>query len=100
MASARAKPADDVPRSEDAGASPGAPPATIARRDAAQIRLEAEAVRRILKDYARRGGSSAPFLPRIKRAQRLVRRGDADGALRVLRGLERGVRQRIRADEE
>ncbi len=59
------------------------------------VRAWAEIVRRDLKVYEAHGGSLASFLPGVKRAQRHVRRGDLDGALRILRIVDDHLKVRL-----
>ncbi len=66
------------------------------RREASQIRERAERIRRELKLVAARGASPASFLPRVRRANRRVRKGDLDGALRVLELLENQLVTQLR----
>ncbi len=65
------------------------------QKETQAIRSWAETIRRDLKVYEARGGSSASFLPQVKRAQRHVRKGDLDGALRILKLVEGELRTRI-----
>lgn len=65
------------------------------RGETEEIRRVAETIRRELRAYLRHGGSLASVTPRIKRAQHAVEHRDLDKALRVLRGLEGDLRQRI-----
>ncbi len=65
------------------------------RTETQDIRKIAETIRRELRAYERRGGNLASFLPRVKRARRLVRRHEADKALVVLQGLETDLRERL-----
>ncbi len=55
----------------------------------------AETIRRELRTYVGRGGSSASFGPRLKRANRYLRRHEPEKALAVLRGLEGDLRERL-----
>ena len=59
------------------------------------IRAWAETIRNDLKVYEARGGNPASFLPRVRRAQRHVRRGDLDGALRILKLVDDQLRTRL-----
>lgn len=67
------------------------------RREANQIRDRAERIRRELKLVEARGASPAAFLPRVRRANRRVRKGDLGGALRVLELLEGQLVARLRS---
>lgn len=62
-----------------------------------EIRLRAELVRREIKLVVDRGGSPAAYLPRVRRAERHVRKGDLEGALRVLTDLDHRLRERLSA---
>ena len=68
-------------------------------RDAKAIRAWAETIRSDLKVYEGQGGSSESFLPRVRRAQRHVRKGDLDGALRILKVVESELRTRLTRKE-
>ncbi len=65
-----------------------------------EIRRKAETIRHELKVYAHHGGSEASFLPGVKRAHRLVRKGDLDAALRVLDLVEAQLRSRLQNSDE
>ncbi len=64
-------------------------------RETKTIRKWAETIRNDLKTYEARGGSPEAFLPRVRRAQRHVRKGDLDGALRILKLVETDLRTRL-----
>ncbi len=63
--------------------------------DTRALRAWAEIVRSDLKVYEAHGGSPASFLPGVKRAQRHVRKGDLDGALRILQLVDNRLRIRL-----
>ena len=67
----------------------------LRQNDTRAIRAWAEIVRSDLKVYEAHGGSSASFLPTVKRAQRHVRKGDLDGALRILQIVDNRLRIRL-----
>ncbi len=64
-------------------------------QESKQIRQVAETIRGELHALVVRGLSEASFEPRLKRAKRHVQRRDLEKALRVLRGLEGDLRQRL-----
>ncbi len=69
------------------------------RHETDTVRAWAEIVRSDLKVYEAHGGSSASFLPTVKRALRHIRKGDLDGALRVLRLVDNRLRIRLIGEE-
>lgn len=65
------------------------------RGETDKIRRVAETIRRELRAYVGHGGSSASFLPRVKRAHRHLRRREMEKVLRVLGALEGDLRARL-----